>query len=199
MRHRRTTLRRACRRRTTADLSPPRLRTRREDGGHQRGVDRGADARDAAPLGVPEQAGEAYHLGRCVTPVTRQSIALCTQKTSCDRSWRLTHAPRFPRRPARLRKGNAIAEDQGKSGHRTRAAAALATASAPRDVLARANCLRFQKEHCLCHLATGDMLREAVAAKTPLGLKVRRPAPNGVSVCVRRAGHVTARRPQAPT
>lgn len=30
-----------------------------------------------------------------------------------------------------------------------------------------------QKEHCLCHLATGDMLREAVAAKTPLGLQAK--------------------------
>ncbi|DBA76959.1 hypothetical protein WJX77_012504 [Trebouxia sp. C0004] len=28
---------------------------------------------------------------------------------------------------------------------------------------------RLKKEHCLCHLATGDMLRAAVAAKTPLG------------------------------
>lgn len=27
-------------------------------------------------------------------------------------------------------------------------------------------------EHCLCHLATGDMLRAAVAAKTPLGVEV---------------------------
>jgi hypothetical protein len=34
--------------------------------------------------------------------------------------------------------------------------------------------LRAQKEHCLCHLATGDMLREAVAAKTPLGIKARK-------------------------
>eukprot|EP00899_Mesostigma_viride_P003351 jgi/Mesvir1/13016/Mv06016-RA.1 len=28
----------------------------------------------------------------------------------------------------------------------------------------------IKAEHCLCHLATGDMLRAAVAAKTPLGL-----------------------------
>ena len=33
---------------------------------------------------------------------------------------------------------------------------------------------RIKKEHCLCHLATGDMLRAAVAAKTKLGLEVRR-------------------------
>ena len=32
----------------------------------------------------------------------------------------------------------------------------------------------LKKEHCLCHLATGDMLRAAVAAKTPLGLEVQR-------------------------
>lgn len=32
---------------------------------------------------------------------------------------------------------------------------------------------RIKYEHCLCHLATGDMLRAAVAAKTPLGLEVR--------------------------
>jgi hypothetical protein len=31
---------------------------------------------------------------------------------------------------------------------------------------------RIKYEHCLCHLATGDMLRAAVAAKTPLGLEV---------------------------
>ena len=32
----------------------------------------------------------------------------------------------------------------------------------------------IKNEHCLCHLATGDMLRAAVAAKTKLGLEVRR-------------------------
>lgn len=31
----------------------------------------------------------------------------------------------------------------------------------------------IKNENCLCHLATGDMLRAAVAAKTPLGLEVR--------------------------
>lgn len=31
---------------------------------------------------------------------------------------------------------------------------------------------RIKHEHCLCHLATGDMLRAAVAAKTPMGLEV---------------------------
>jgi len=30
----------------------------------------------------------------------------------------------------------------------------------------------IKTEHCLCHLATGDMLRAAVAAQTPLGQKV---------------------------
>ena len=30
----------------------------------------------------------------------------------------------------------------------------------------------LKRDHCLCHLATGDMLRAAVAAKTPLGLEV---------------------------
>ncbi|KAK6924700.1 hypothetical protein RJ641_009026, partial [Dillenia turbinata] len=29
----------------------------------------------------------------------------------------------------------------------------------------------IKDEYCLCHLATGDMLRAAVAAKTPLGIK----------------------------
>lgn len=32
----------------------------------------------------------------------------------------------------------------------------------------------IKNEHCLCHLATGDMLRAAVAAKTPLGLKAKK-------------------------
>ncbi|KAB5525113.1 hypothetical protein DKX38_022862 [Salix brachista] len=31
----------------------------------------------------------------------------------------------------------------------------------------------IKDEHCLCHLATGDMLRAAVAAKTPLGIKAK--------------------------
>mmetsp|Transcript_7433 Transcript_7433/g.14041 ORF Transcript_7433/g.14041 Transcript_7433/m.14041 type:complete len:240 (+) Transcript_7433:64-783(+) len=32
---------------------------------------------------------------------------------------------------------------------------------------------KIKNEHCLCHLATGDMLRAAVAAKTPLGLEAK--------------------------
>lgn len=31
----------------------------------------------------------------------------------------------------------------------------------------------IKEEYCLCHLATGDMLRAAVAAKTPLGIKAK--------------------------
>ncbi|CAI8618575.1 unnamed protein product [Vicia faba] len=31
----------------------------------------------------------------------------------------------------------------------------------------------IKDEYCLCHLATGDMLRAAVVAKTPLGIKAK--------------------------
>jgi adenylate kinase len=31
----------------------------------------------------------------------------------------------------------------------------------------------IKDEYCLCHLATGDMLRAAVAAKTHLGIKAK--------------------------
>ena len=31
---------------------------------------------------------------------------------------------------------------------------------------------KLKSEHCLCHIATGDLLRAAVAAKTPLGSEV---------------------------
>jgi adenylate kinase family enzyme len=31
----------------------------------------------------------------------------------------------------------------------------------------------IKDEYCLCHLATGDMLRAAVSAKTPLGIKAK--------------------------
>jgi adenylate kinase len=31
----------------------------------------------------------------------------------------------------------------------------------------------IKDEYCLCHLATGDMLRAAVAAKTSLGIKAK--------------------------
>lgn len=32
----------------------------------------------------------------------------------------------------------------------------------------------IKNDNCLCHLATGDMLRAAVAAKTPLGLEAKK-------------------------
>lgn len=41
----------------------------------------------------------------------------------------------------------------------------------------------IKDEYCLCHLATGDMLRAAVAAKTPLGVKAKE-AMNKVSTCL---------------
>ena len=31
----------------------------------------------------------------------------------------------------------------------------------------------IKDDYCLCHLATGDMLRAAVGAKTPLGIKAK--------------------------
>ncbi|KAL8211340.1 hypothetical protein R6Q57_005777, partial [Mikania cordata] len=31
----------------------------------------------------------------------------------------------------------------------------------------------IKDEYCLCHLATGDMLRATFAAKTPLGFKAK--------------------------
>lgn len=31
----------------------------------------------------------------------------------------------------------------------------------------------IKDDYCLCHLATGDMLRAAVAAETPLGIKAK--------------------------
>jgi adenylate kinase len=32
---------------------------------------------------------------------------------------------------------------------------------------------KIKTDHCLCHLATGDMLRAAVAAKTPSGVRAK--------------------------
>lgn len=40
----------------------------------------------------------------------------------------------------------------------------------------------IKNEHCLCHLATGDMLRAAVAAKTPLGLEAKKAMDAGALV-----------------
>jgi|UniRef100_A0A2N9HWT9 adenylate kinase len=37
----------------------------------------------------------------------------------------------------------------------------------------------IKDDYCLCHLATGDMLRAAVAAKTPLGLKAKQAMDKG--------------------
>mmetsp|Transcript_23905 Transcript_23905/g.28929 ORF Transcript_23905/g.28929 Transcript_23905/m.28929 type:complete len:238 (-) Transcript_23905:249-962(-) len=41
---------------------------------------------------------------------------------------------------------------------------------------------KIKNEHCLCHLATGDMLRAAVAAKTPLGIKAKKAMESGALV-----------------
>ena len=41
---------------------------------------------------------------------------------------------------------------------------------------------RIKREHCLCHLATGDMLRAAVAAKSPLGLEAKKAMDAGALV-----------------
>eukprot|EP00976_Prorocentrum_cordatum_P113834 1195758-Prorocentrum_minimum.AAC.4 len=43
-------------------------------------------------------------------------------------------------------------------------------------LISSASVLCGQNEHCLCHLATGDMLRAAVAAKTKLGREMGRSA-----------------------
>ncbi|KAL1541826.1 adenylate kinase [Salvia divinorum] len=40
----------------------------------------------------------------------------------------------------------------------------------------------IKDEYCLCHLATGDMLRAAVAAKTPLGIKAKEAMEKGALV-----------------
>lgn len=40
----------------------------------------------------------------------------------------------------------------------------------------------IKQENCLCHLATGDMLRAAVAAKTPLGLEAKKAMDAGALV-----------------
>lgn len=41
---------------------------------------------------------------------------------------------------------------------------------------------RIKHDHCLCHLATGDMLRAAVAAKTPLGIEAKKAMDAGALV-----------------
>lgn len=40
----------------------------------------------------------------------------------------------------------------------------------------------IKSENCLCHLATGDMLRAAVAARTPLGLEAKKAMDAGALV-----------------
>eukprot|EP00879_Flechtneria_rotunda_P001439 GHRR01001592.1.p1 GENE.GHRR01001592.1~~GHRR01001592.1.p1 ORF type:complete len:250 (+),score=54.75 GHRR01001592.1:260-1009(+) len=40
----------------------------------------------------------------------------------------------------------------------------------------------IKNDHCLCHLATGDMLRAAVAAKTPLGMEAKKAMDAGALV-----------------
>lgn len=40
----------------------------------------------------------------------------------------------------------------------------------------------IKNENCLCHLATGDMLRAAVAAKTPLGMEAKKAMESGALV-----------------
>ena len=46
------------------------------------------------------------------------------------------------------------------------------SATMPAGPPGRGKSSRIKLEHCLCHLATGDMLRAAVTAKTELGMEV---------------------------
>ncbi|KAK9854789.1 hypothetical protein WJX84_003716 [Apatococcus fuscideae] len=41
---------------------------------------------------------------------------------------------------------------------------------------------KLKSEHCLCHIATGDLLRAAVAAKTPLGTEAKKAMEAGALV-----------------
>ena len=41
----------------------------------------------------------------------------------------------------------------------------------------------IKNDNCLCHLATGDMLRAAVAAKTPLGMEAKKAMEAGGCRC----------------
>ena len=41
---------------------------------------------------------------------------------------------------------------------------------------------KIKADHCLCHLATGDMLRAAVAAKTPNGVRAKKAMESGALV-----------------
>ena len=41
---------------------------------------------------------------------------------------------------------------------------------------------KIKADHCLCHLATGDMLRAAVAAKTPNGVRAKQAMESGALV-----------------
>ncbi|KAK9844615.1 hypothetical protein WJX74_004690 [Apatococcus lobatus] len=41
---------------------------------------------------------------------------------------------------------------------------------------------KLKSEHCLCHIATGDLLRAAVAAKTPLGSEAKKAMEAGALV-----------------
>jgi hypothetical protein len=112
----------------------------------------------------------------------------------------VAHALRRACRPAGVWQGYAVAEDQGappsnapplRECAHVRGSVALTSLRRPPG--------RSQKEHCLCHLATGDMLREAVAAKTPLGLQARaRARPIGSAVMLVQCDRAWARRASLP-
>lgn len=46
----------------------------------------------------------------------------------------------------------------------------------------------IKNENCLCHLATGDLLRAAVAAKSPLGMEAKKAMDAGARAGVLRLG-----------
>ena len=132
--------------------------------------------------------------GSCFAAATRERrsvlsltpCATCAGPPGCGKG---TQSPKI--KACRPRTLNAVAIV------RARVCEGRADAAAPHG--------RPQKEHCLCHLATGDMLREAVAAKTPLGVQARsRARPNGCGAMLvqrdrawtRRAGLPVARTSQ---
>lgn len=153
---------------------------------------RGYVAATQAELGAGEMVDRSTAIGKREVELTGTVLGgdpppsnrRCSSREQV-RSQTLTGAPRawvtqVPRAPAKAR-----------SRRRSRCVGLLARLPGPRGAvcsLRNVHILYFsahavrrtgerttQNEHCLCHLATGDMLRAAVAAKTPLGMKVRRP------------------------
>jgi hypothetical protein len=131
----------------------------------RRPVDGGAARGAQAPHGLRAEARQAHHHAGCVGCNPFAFLVVVVVESAAARSLGRSTRRRSLGRSISLHRPNTQNNTTGPpgSGKGTQSPA-------------------IKAEHCLCHLATGDLLRAAVAAKSELGLKAKAAMESGALV-----------------